>query len=123
VPERPQDGEQHERAAVDSGGAVEQDFRLRLLQRLQTEKDAIPKEFGRFGQKVVVATVPQDVKAGPVADRAVIKLELHIDNVRDPRPSQLFHVFGRSDRATHRQLFRALLLLTPASAKQALFVA
>src|SRR5437867_9242664 len=88
---------------MHAGGAVKQDLGVRICQSLQRKADPFPEQLGRLGKKVIFAAVPKNLYPEAVADLRIVKLFLHIHHVSDSRLSQLAHILGSANRATHSE--------------------
>ncbi len=77
---------------MHSGRAMDKQLRPRLIQRFNREIHAALKYLRRLRQKIVVNRIPQNFHSKRHGQRSVIKLDLHVDHVRDPGLRHCSHV-------------------------------
>src|SRR5205085_5458962 len=92
----------HHGCAMDAGGAVNENFRVGLIERGECELDRGLEDFGRLGLKVVVDAIPEDLDAIGLGEGRVIELDLHVDDVGDAGGGDFAHVRFRPDAAADR---------------------
>src|ERR1700722_15689378 len=64
----------------------------RVRQRAQCKIDAALQQLRRLRQKIVIRRVPEHPNPIRSRQRPVVKLQLHVDHMRDPSPRQFSHV-------------------------------
>src|SRR5580693_10494130 len=82
--------------------AVDKQLRRWIFQRLQRKVHAALKYLGRLRLEVVVRLIPEDLNPVRFRMLRVVALDLHVDNVRDPRLRHLRHVIRVPDSAADR---------------------
>ena len=96
------DRQSHHGRAMYAGSAMDVDFAFWLVQGFQRKIHACLEKRRRLGHEIVVSGIIEHLYGVRLGQRTVVKLNLHVDNVRDAAPHQFFHVLVVPDTASYR---------------------
>src|SRR5579862_9526846 len=94
--------ERHHWSTMHPGGTVDVKFTSTLVQSLQSKIHALLEDYWWLQSKIIIDRIPQHGNSMRHCERAVIELNLHIDNVGDARSCYFRHLLGSPDSSTNR---------------------
>src|ERR1051326_8511234 len=87
---------------MDAGGAVNINSGIRPVERFKGEVHTSLKELRRLGKKIIIGGVVQHGDRVALGQWAIVKFNLHVDDVGDAVTHQCGHVFVVPDSSADR---------------------
>src|SRR5579864_2250861 len=87
---------------MHSSRAMDKQLPVFALQHFLCELHPAPEQSRRLFLKIVVCRIPQHLDVVLLGQRRVVKLDLHVDDVRDPRLRHRRHILRVPDPASDR---------------------
>src|SRR5580704_1553851 len=97
-----QDRQSHHGRAMYPGGTMNEDARVGVVQRFQSEINSALEERRRLRLEVVVRGIPQHLHTVRAGKLGVIEFDLHVDDVSNSGADDLDHLFVGPDAAANR---------------------
>src|ERR1700722_6116947 len=99
---RTQDSQSHHRRPVYSRRAMNEQLRVQSFERRFRKFHTLPKQPRWLRLEIIIRRIPQHLDAVSPTQRRIIELNLHIDDVRNPRLRHLRHILRRPNPASNR---------------------
>src|SRR5579862_122353 len=92
----------HHRSSMHPCGTVNEQLAFVLVQSLQRKVHPLMEQFWWLQSKIIVRRIPQHRYAMRLCKRAVVELDLHIDDVSNARSRDFCHLLRSPDSPTDR---------------------
>src|SRR5580704_12224968 len=99
---RTQDSQSHHRRPVYSRRAMNEQLRVQSFERRFRKFHTLPKQPRWLRLEIIIRRIPQHLDAVSPSQRRIIELNVHIDDVRNPRLRYLRHILRRPNPASDR---------------------